>query len=112
MKAAQSGRPASSPFATELIADLSAAARRHLAGQPPQDQWGRGLAQLTSARVDLDENVCRDIADRYDSAPPLDASDAVVRRYAVVKKDGAEIKVGSSQNDAAWLQDQFITVCP
>lgn len=30
-------------------------------------------------------------------------------RFAVVKKDGAEVKVGESQNEAAWLQDQFIT---
>jgi len=30
-------------------------------------------------------------------------------RFAVVKKDGAEIKVRDSANETAWLQDQFIT---
>ncbi|HTY35361.1 crotonobetainyl-CoA--carnitine CoA-transferase [Mycobacterium sp.] len=73
---------------TDLTTGLLDAAARHIARLPARERWiVGGISQLTDMAVALDEEVCRDIADRYDRAPYLDLDDALTRRYEHVKKD-------------------------
>lgn len=75
-----------------VTADLIAAAQRYRdrsasrAAWPPED-----VQLLADVLVDLDEDVCRDVADRHERAPHLAFENDVARSYDRTKREVREL---------------------
>jgi hypothetical protein len=87
MSAAHPSRPPSTVAGVGLATELLAAAERSLARQPGGDRWLNSAAELPHLTVELDEEVCRALADRYDDAPVDALDDDLIERYQSLKHD-------------------------
>lgn len=86
------GRSAVSDAATtDLVADLLTVAQRcrdrddRGAGWPPVD-----VARLADLVVTVDEDFCREVADRYERAPRLAYDQVLARRYDRLKQESRQ----------------------